>query len=247
MKTGLRTLLVDDERPARNYLRRLLAAHPEIEIVGEAANVTDAARIANDKRPELLFVDIQMSPENGFALLPRLEYAPHIIFVTGYDHYAVRAFEVNAVDYLLKPVRPERLATAIGHLGLTSKPTHADPAKSVPFQNSYVILLSEAGRHYALPIARIGAIASEGNFTRLYQTDGETLFLRRTLAEWETLLPNPPFFRADRSLLFNLSFLRGLTALSRDEAVVKIEGVNYEFELGRAGSTRLRKALRSNR
>jgi len=247
MKARMRTLLVDDERPARNYLRRLLSAHPEIEIVGEASNVTDAARIANEKRPELLFVDIQMSPEDGFALLSRLEYAPHIIFVTGYDHYAVRAFEVNAVDYLLKPVRPERLATAISHLDLAPKTPRPVPAKGFPFQNSDVILISETGRHHALPIARIGAIASEGNFTRLYQTDGETFFLRRTLAEWEALLPAPPFFRADRSLLFNLSFLRGLTASSRDEALVKIEGVSHEFELGRAGLTRLRKALRASR
>jgi len=245
MKPRLRTLLIDDERPARNYLRRLLAAHPDVEIVGEAANVTDAASIANEKRPELLFVDIQMSPENGFALLPRLDYAPHIIFVTGHDHYAVRAFEVNAVDYLLKPVRPERLATAIGHLGFTPKIPHIAP-NGAAFQNSDVILLSEAGRHYALPIGRIGAIASEGNFTRVYKTDGEVLFLRRTLVEWEAMLPHPPFFRADRSLLFNLSFLRGMTASSRDEAVVKIEGVKHDFELGRAGSVRLRKALRAN-
>ena len=109
----MKAMIVDDEPLARRELRRLLAEFPDIEIVGEAANVAESVVGVEQWLPELLFLDIQMPGGSGFDLLARLEHVPRVIFTTAYDHHAVRAFEVNALDYLLKPIEPERLAAAI--------------------------------------------------------------------------------------------------------------------------------------
>ena len=106
----MKTLIIDDERLARLELRRLLAAHPEVEIAGEARSGTEALEMIADLAPDLIFLDIQMPGMTGFELLESLEDVPQVIFTTAYDQYAIRAFEVNALDYLLKPIAPERLA-----------------------------------------------------------------------------------------------------------------------------------------
>ena len=113
MSAPLRVLLVDDEPLARARLRRLLGEIERVEVVGEAGSVSEAAPIVDSLRPDLVLLDVQMPGEDGFALLSRIVHRPAIVFVTAFDHYAVRAFEENAVDYLLKPFRPERLAAAI--------------------------------------------------------------------------------------------------------------------------------------
>jgi two-component system LytT family response regulator len=113
----MKTLLIDDERLARNELRRLLAAHPQIEIVGEAADADAARERIAQLKPDLLFLDVQMPGEDGFALLESLEPPlPHVVFATAFDEFAVKAFEFNAFDYLLKPVDPARLAAALAKL-----------------------------------------------------------------------------------------------------------------------------------
>ena len=112
----MKALIIDDERLARAELRRLLEKHPEVEIVGEARDAEDALAQIGGVEPELLFLDIQMPGANGFELLEQLDRVPLVIFTTAYDEYAIQAFEVNALDYLLKPVSPERLAAALGRM-----------------------------------------------------------------------------------------------------------------------------------
>src|SRR5210317_1229816 len=112
----MRAIIVDDERLARKELNNLLKDHHEIEIVGEAVNVDDAYQKVNELNPDLLFLDIQMPGKTGFELLEMLEAVPKVIFTTAYDEYALKAFEVNALDYLLKPIQPERLAESIKKL-----------------------------------------------------------------------------------------------------------------------------------
>nr|WP_240331756.1 response regulator [Salinibacter ruber] len=109
----LRTLIVDDERLARRELRRLLEPHEAVTVAGEAANADAAEAAVHEKNPDLLLLDVQMPGDSGFDLLTRLDAVPHVVFVTAYDEYAIRAFKVNALDYLVKPVEPERLAQAI--------------------------------------------------------------------------------------------------------------------------------------
>jgi two-component system LytT family response regulator len=107
------TIIIDDERLARNELKKMLDPHPEIEIIGEAANVDEGLRLINEMNPDLIFLDVQMPVKTGFDLLQELEKLPTVIFTTAYDEYAIRAFEVNALDYLLKPIDPKRLSDAV--------------------------------------------------------------------------------------------------------------------------------------
>src|SRR5262245_20602904 len=126
----MKALIVDDERLARNELRRLLGRHPEIEIVGEAASAVQARRALEDLEPDLLFLDVQMPGETGFDLLASLDCVPLVVFTTAYDEYALRAFEVNALDYLVKPIEPRRLASTVSRLLARAGPAVGAPAEA---------------------------------------------------------------------------------------------------------------------
>lgn len=237
----LRALLIDDEPPARDLLRRLLDTHADrVEIVGEARSVADAAVLCARLRPELLFLDIHLPGEDGFALLPRLAAPlPKIIFVTAHDAFAVRAFEVNALDYLLKPVAPARLAAALARL--TSPPPPAPAALAA----TDTVLLRSDQNLLAAPVTSITHIEAEENYTRVHLADAPPMLIRRPLAEWEKLIPPALFLRLDRSLLINLSAVRALDTRSRDEALLHLTGRDpaRPLVLARLASLRLRQAL----
>lgn len=242
MNATLRTLVVDDERLARKRLRSLLAVHPEIVVVGEAANVPEAAALASLERPGLILLDVQMPPATGFDLLPLLPApAPAIVFTTAHDVFAVRAFEVSAVDYLLKPISPERLAAALARVraGRHSAPPFAGP----PLASDESLILQSGDRIRRVPLAGIAAVAAEGHYTRVYLADEPPMFVQRGIASWAAQLPAPGFLRADRSLIVNLARVRSLDVLSRDTAQLSLHAVGPPLELGRAASSRIRTAL----
>jgi two-component system LytT family response regulator len=196
----VRALLVDDEPLARRELRRLLARHTWIQIVGEAANVDEAqARIA-ELSPQLLFLDIQMPGGDGFDLLTRLEHAPRVIFTTAFDQHAVRAFEVNALDYLLKPVEPERLALALSKLRQLPE---VSATASAPLDQVFV---REGDRCWFVPLREVRLIASDGNYARLYWGERQLLLLR-SLVKLEPRLDERRFFRASRRQIVNVDFI----------------------------------------
>ncbi len=242
----LRAILVDDEPPARELLRALLAAHAErVEIVGEARSAAQAAELCARLRPDLVFLDIHMPREDGFALLPRLPAPlPAIIFVTAHDAFAVRAFEVNALDYLLKPVAPARLAAALARLAPPTAPPVPSTA-SAPLAASDTVLLRADTQLRAAPVASLTHIEAEENYTRVHLADAPPMLIRRALAEWETLLPADLFVRIDRSLLVNLHAVRALDTRSRDEALLHLAGRDpaKPLVLARRASLRLRQAL----
>ncbi len=235
----MKALLVDDEPLARKRLRTLLHAHRDLDVAGEASNVEEAAALVREIRPDVIFLDIQMPRKNGFELLPLLAPPlPRIIFVTAFHQYAVRAFEVNAVDYLLKPVDPDRLRIALERV----------PSKPAPlpgFTAGDSVLLTDAQRVQLTPLARIAAIEAEGNYSRVHLVDDAPMMVLRGIGSWVAAVPQPPFLRADRSLLIQLPHFERLTKHSRDASVLSLRGVRREFELGRAASARLRAALRS--
>lgn len=237
-----RALLIDDEPPARDLLRRLLAPHAaQVTVVGEARSVADAAEKCAQLRPDLLFLDVQMPREDGFALLPRLAPPlPAIIFVTAYDQFAVRAFDVNAVDYLLKPVTPERLARALSRLGEPA------PAPAGPLLPNDLVLLRTDQQLRSVPAIELTHIEAEENYTRVHLADGAALLIRRTMAEWEKLLPAGLFVRIDRSLLVNRAAVRQLATVSRDVAHLHLAGAGQPLILARRASLRLRQALGEN-
>lgn len=249
----LRALIVDDEPPARELLRRLLAAHAEIEVIGEARSVADAAERCARLRPDVVFLDVQMPREEGFALLPRLTPPlPAIVFVTAYDEFAVRAFDVNAADYLLKPVAPDRLARAIARVATPPAaaapvpPASATAPGTTRLQASDTLFLRTDQTLQTVPVLSVTHIVADENYSRVHLVDGAALLLRRTMNEWESLLPASHFVRVERSLIVNRSSVLRLDVISRDVAQAHLAGRREPLVLARRASLRLRQALEEN-
>jgi two-component system, LytTR family, response regulator len=197
----MRAVIVDDERLARDRLRQLLVAHPEIDVVAEADGVATAAAAIASMRPDVVFLDIEMRDATGFDLL-RATPAFRTIFVTAFCDYAARAFDVDAVDYLLKPVTAERLARAIERARRAS-PRGASPSLAaddrVPLHDSRALRFVRVGD--------ITAITADGPYTHVYVADGSRAMIQRTMDAWEGLLPASVFRRIHRSAIANLDFV----------------------------------------
>jgi two-component system LytT family response regulator len=206
-------LLVDDERLARRELRRLLAAHPDVSIAGEAVNVDDAvARLSAAPAVDLVFLDIQMPGGSGFDVLERVDRVPLVVFTTAYDEYAVRAFEVNAFDYLVKPIRPERLAAALDKVR-AALGSHRPALERV--------FLRDGDRCWIVRIADIALFEVEGNYARAY-FGGNRPLIRSSLNELEAKLDSTVFFRASRQHLVNLRFVESVERAPDDTYVVHL-------------------------
>lgn len=192
---SIKIVLIDDERSAREELKRMLQDYPDLEIVGEAANAAKARKAISELQPDLLFLDIQMPGETGFELLESLDTVPEIIFVTAYDQYALKAFEVSAIDYLMKPVRDERLAKAIEQFRRkqVSKP---EPQIFIKDGNSY----------HLIRWSDVFLVESLDNYARLWFTDKKVL-MKTSLNQLETKLDPNLFFRANRAQIIQLRFI----------------------------------------
>jgi len=203
----MRAMIVDDEPLARRELGRLLAEFAWIDIVGEAANVGEAAPLIERLLPELLFLDIQMPGGTGFDLLERLEHLPRVIFTTAYDKHAVRAFEVNALDYLLKPIEPERLAAAVVRAQAAAASTPAAAATSGAILER--LFLRDGDRCWFVPLREVKLFTAEGNYVRL-SWDKIHPLLGRPLSSLEPRLDSKRFFRANRQQIINLEYIESV-------------------------------------
>ena len=233
----LRALIVDDERLARQAMRRLLAAHPNVEIVGEAETLDEAVAAIERTEPQLVFLDIELGNRgDGFDLLARLARPPLIVFVTAYAEYAVDAFSVNAVDYLLKPVDPARLAEALARAGRQLALASQPPGPGV-------VELRMPKRIVLAAPTDIVALRAEGDFTRVFVAGQPALMILRSLGQFETSLPAPPFVRLGRSVMINRDRLRGIEAPSRAAGRLTLEGLAEPLSISRAAATRLREVL----
>lgn len=223
----MRALIIDDERLAREELRALLAVHPEIEVVGEAANGPEAQTRIAELRPELLFLDIQMPEQTGFELLAALEPPlPQVIFVTAYDRFALQAFESNALDYLVKPVEPERLARALARLALAEKPPLA--AEGALAAESRVFV-RDGDRCWFVPVRDLVLLEADGSATRVY-FGREKPLLARALTVLEARLPADRFFRINRSQIVNLQCIESIEPwFSRSLRAKLTGGLEVEF------------------
>lgn len=239
MPTELRAVIVDDEASARASLYKLLTDHPYIRIVAEAATVAEALEACNHHRPNLIFLDIELRGPDGFTLLPQLDYLPAIIFTTGFNEYAVRAFEVNAIDFLMKPIEPERLAHALERL--YHPPLHL---KIGPFLENDLICLSDGGKMRFAYSTEISFIEAEGNYTTVHLSQGWQICMRRSLAEWTAVLPQPPFVAAYRSLMVNLRKIESISACGGSQLELRMKGATDPKRLGRFASKKLRTALK---
>jgi two-component system LytT family response regulator len=200
----MKAMIIDDEPPARREIRRLLNEFGWIEVVGEAGNVDQAEELVASLRPELLFLDIQMPGGSGFDLLSRLEDLPQVIFTTAYDEHAVRAFEVDALDYLLKPIDPSRLAEAL------SRAKSAQAARTPqPGAVLEQIFVRDGERCWFVPLREVRLLSSEGNYVRL-SWGKERPLLGRALAALEERLDANRFFRVNRRQIINLDFIESV-------------------------------------
>ncbi len=230
----MKALLIDDERLARNELRRLLAAHADIEIIGEAVDVEDALEKVASLRPALIFLDVQMPGADGFSLLERLEPPlPAVIFTTAYDEFAVKAFEFNALDYLLKPVDPHRLTAALERLRTREAAPggSAAPMPTTRLSLDDKVFVREGDRCWFVPVKNIRLLESEGNYTRLYFDDQKPQ-LFRSLTAMEERLDARHFFRANRKQVINLTWVEGIEPWFSGGLLVKLKG-GLKVELSR--------------
>lgn len=225
----VRTLLIDDEPAARDELRWLLAAHPGYTVVGEAATLATARRRLQQADYDLVFLDVQLFGGNGFDLVPDIAPGARVIFVTAFDRFALRAFEVNALDYLQKPVATERFAAA-----LAKRTGGSTPAQPPAFRaDDTVLVRTDAGDRF-VPLARISAIFSNENYSDVVLGTGERLLTRRTLKAWEEMLPPAQFQRVHRQTLVNLACIEGHRRDTRETVELRLAGVPAPVAVSRA-------------
>jgi two-component system, LytTR family, response regulator len=239
----IRALLVDDERLARMELRRLLERHPEIEIVGEAANAKEARRSLLDLEPELLFLDVQMPGESGFDLLASLDSVPLVVFSTAYDEYALNAFEVSALDYLLKPIEPARLARAVERVvALARSPGASPPGPSAePLSENHRVFVAQGDRCWLVRLGDIRLFEASGNSTRVFFGNEQPL-INRSLGDLAPRLDQRVFFQANRSQIVNLKAVRAIHAWFGGRLMAEIEG-GHEVTLSRRRSRVFREQM----
>ena len=233
----MKALIVDDERLARSELRRLLAAHPEIEICGEARNGTEALTMIGALNPEVIFLDVQMPGLSGFDLLEQLDEAPQVIFTTAFDRHAVQAFAANALDYLLKPIAADRLAAAVAKLDRVVQRS-ASASVRPPLDRVFV---RDGDRCWLVQLADIVLLESEGNYTRLYFGKDKPL-IPRSLAVLEERLDPGLFFRASRQHMVNLKAIEKVDTNVAGNLIVTLRG-DHAIEMSRRQSLRLREVL----
>jgi two-component system LytT family response regulator len=204
MKTTFKSIIVDDEELAREDLKALLKDFNEIEIIGESETVEETKALIKKLDPDLIFLDIQMPGKSGFDLLEEMQINAKIIFVTAYDEYAIRAFEVNAKDYLLKPVIKERLSLAIDRLK-TEQENEDNVEAKLEFDDSIFVMVNN---HYQfVKISSIIKIASAGNYSEIYTSSKLKGLVLKSLKDWEIRLPGNYFVRIHRNAIINLEYV----------------------------------------
>ncbi|MDL5047656.1 response regulator [Oscillatoria amoena NRMC-F 0135] len=221
----MKALIIDDERLARKELMKLLEAHPGIEVIGEAANADEAIHIINEQNPDLLFLDIQMPDKTGFQLLEELDSVPLVVFTTAYDEFALKAFEVNALDYLLKPIQPERLAETISKIAekerarRTAEQVAADKKLGLNDQ----VFVKDGDRCWFVSLANIRLFESDGNYIKVY-FDTNRPMIHKSLNALDEKLDDRAFFRASRKHIINLSWVEGIEPWFNGGLMVKLKG-----------------------
>ncbi len=220
----MRALIVDDERLARKELMRLLEEHPSIEVVGEAMNAEEAIQLTNELNPDLLFLDIQMPGKTGFQLLEELDSVPVVVFTTAYDEFALKAFEVNALDYLLKPIQAERLAEAVTKIieKERSKAVIArNPDKKLGLHDQ--VFVKDGDRCWFVTLANVRMFESDGNYIKVY-FDTNRPMIHKSLNALDEKLDERAFFRASRKHIINLSWVEGIEQWFNGGLMVKLKG-----------------------
>jgi len=249
-ETGsVRVLIVDDEAPARALLREYVAAHDDLVVVAECANGFEAVRAISEQAPDLVLLDVQMPKLDGFEVLELVEHPPCVVFVTAFDEYAVRAFEVHAVDYVLKPVGRERFDRALA----SARDRLRTPSGGAPRAEALAAAARPPGRHLArilvkdgadvhvIQVARLDWIEAQDDYVA-FHAEGRTYLKSQALADLVATLDPARFVRIHRSYVINLDRLARLVLEAKDQRVVVLKD-GKTLPVSRAGNARLRELM----
>lgn len=221
-----KVIVIDDERLARVELKQLLKVFSELEVVAEAANVEEGIQAIKQHQPDLIFLDIEMPEQSGFDLLEEIEARLQVIFTTAYSEYAIKAFEFNALDYLLKPIQEERLFKAIERVFSTPSIIE-ETKKKLPFRDH--IYLKDGEQHFFVPLADINLFSSYGNYAKVHFKD-QSILIHRSLNQLEQRLPKNIFFRANRYSIINIQHIKSLKQIPRGKLKIQLSN-DVEIEV----------------
>lgn len=240
----MRAIIIDDERLARSELKKLLQDYPEVEVIDEAANADEGINKIDTLQPDLVFLDIQMPGKTGFDMLAELERAPHVIFTTAYDEYALKAFEVNALDYLLKPIEPKRLADAMQKLHVAeTKENHIVPEN---FNQSILteadqVFVKDGERCWFVKLSDIRLFESVGNYAKVFFGGNKPLILKSLNALEERLDPKT-FFRANRKHIVNLRMIEKIEPYFNGGLLLELKG-GEKIEVSRRQTVKFKEMM----
>ncbi|MEH6537773.1 MAG: LytTR family DNA-binding domain-containing protein [Psychroserpens sp.] len=218
MKT-FKTIIIDDERLAREEVKRALKSYPEFEIIGEASHVDEARILIEESKPDIIFLDIHMPGKSGFDLLEELTTVPEVVFTTAYDQYAVKAFELNALDYLVKPLRDERFSQTIEKVKAELAKKEEIKADILPMHRK--IFIKEGEKCHFIPLSEIHFIESLDNYARLYFGDQKAM-IKRSLNQLEEKLDSTVFFRINRSQIINTQYIKEIHPYFNNKLQIKL-------------------------
>ncbi|MFH1197286.1 MAG: LytTR family DNA-binding domain-containing protein [bacterium] len=236
----LRALIVDDEELARIGLMQMLEKFPSVKVVGEASNIKSAASIIAEIKPEVIFLDIEFPGESGFDLLDKIDDSAKIVFVTAFDEFAIRAFEVNACDYLLKPVSPKRLERTLQRLESKTETTQRPAAR---FNYDDQIFIAINYKYYFVMIHNILRISSAGKYSELLTTGKIKGLVKKTMHEWEDCLPEKQFIRIHRSTIINIELVEKIMKDSNANHRVFLKGSDETYSISRRYAAQIKKKM----
>ncbi|MBU3714984.1 MAG: response regulator [Ferruginibacter sp.] len=237
-----KAIIIDDERLARAELKKLLLEHKEIEIIGEAANAKEGIALIEETLPDVLFLDIQMPDKTGFELLLELERSPYVIFTSAYDEFALKAFEVNALDYLMKPIAPLRLSDAIQKLKQTKeKEWSSDAANRNILNENNQVFVKDGEKCWFVKLSEIRLFESAGNYTKVFFGSNKPLILK-SLNTLEERLDEKSFFRANRKHIVNLRMIEKVEPHFNGGLLLDIKGGD-QIEVSRRQAIKFREMM----
>lgn len=235
----MKALIIDDERLARKELTNLLEEYHEVEIVGQAVNAEDAEEKIKELEPDLLFLDIQMPGKTGFELLQSLDAVPEVIFTTAYDEHALKAFDFNALDYLLKPIEPARLQECIDKL--LKRTQNADPEEGGKLQPQHRVFVKDGNKCWFVKLEDIRLFESDGNYIKIY-FDNVKPMINKSLNALDERLDKRFFFRASRKHIINLTWVENIESWFNGGLMVVLRG-GEKVEVSRRQATRFKEVM----
>lgn len=233
MKDIIKAVVVDDVESMRLVLRKLLGSFEKIQVVGEAADFDEARTMISEERPDLLFLDIDLNGLTSIDLLKTIGYQPMVIFITSHTDFAIKAFELNAVDYLLKPISLERLTKAIEKVTNKWEDAEFTDDFNAKFTPDHIILLSFDNKMSFVRIKDINYIEAYGNYTKVNLADGKLSVTYNSIKNWDTKLPEDVFIQIHRSTIVNLYNVTKIEKWANDTGRLYLKGLDKPFEISR--------------